>query len=907
MHRNINLNGSWKYHRGAVSNGTSLNCDDSGWSWVNLPHNTSLYTAENKNAYEGISCYRKRFCIDENVAGKRLLLKFEGVMQHCSVYLNGELVAVHHNGYTPFFIEISQKVRTVGENLLAVITDSSPDPEYTPGKQNPDFQYFGGIYRNVTLDITDDIYITNAVVEDITAGGGVFLTTPSVSSDSADIRARTCVRNSSATAQEITLKTELVYDGETVVSAESSVSVEAGTAHTFDELLTISEPRLWHPYTPELYTVKSTVISDGKAVDEAETTYGIRRIEWTHDGLFINGGRFMAQGANLHSDIFVLGNAIPDNEVFEEIRRLKENGLDFIRMAHYPHSNAYYDACDKYGVLVLDCMSGWQNFNNSDTFKESTYQELRTMIRNSRNHPCIAAWETSLNESNFTEEWARNVQRIAHEEYPSEGASRMWTTGWMTDVFDIYLGAAQHDVRNKADSSEKGVIISEYGDWDYGGTASTSRQAREWGDNAMLTQVANHIESAILNRDKSWFAADGLWSYNDYAGFDSGMTCCGVTDMYRIDKYTAQFFRSQRDADVDLSAYGLKSGAMVFVANSLTDDSPADVTVFSNCDEVELSADGVSVGRQTADTEYYGPNSGRMLSTENLPHAPITFTGANSSAAELKAVGYINGTAVCEHIVKAPEAAEKIVLVSESATPITANGSDVKLVWVRLTDKNGTVAVKDDRLVSLSAENGYVIGGESVNTNGGQIGVWVRAKASEADGTVKLTASAEDLSDGVLEIPFTGCAYAADCDKAVNEYAVETYLHATLLYDRAREKHAYSSSCADGCTADYGNNGEPSTFWYPACTDENIWWYVDTGSVYDFGRIEICWDSSDTHRFSIELSDDGRDWREVIDMSSATKVESQSVISVSGSGRYVRISFAENNGHGFNMFCAYGK
>jgi len=1043
----ISLNGNWKYYRGVAESCFSREYDDSDWTWVNLPHNTTLYTAEDKNGYLGVSCYRKQFSLDETYAGKRILLNFEGVMQNCSVYLNGELIAENHNGYIPFCVDISDKVKTDGENLLAVITDSTPNPEYTPGKQNPDFQYFGGIYRNVTLDITDNIYIGNAAEDDVIAGGGIFLTSPSVSSDSADIRAKTYVHNDSDNTCEITLRTDVLYEGETVVSGESTASIEAGGAYTFDELLTVSQPKLWHPYSPELHTVKCTVLCENEVVDTVETTYGIRSVEWTHDGLYINGEKFAAQGANLHSDIFVLGNAIPDNEVDEEIKRLKENSFDFIRMSHYPHSDAYYDACDKYGVLVLDCMSGWQNFNDSDTFKESTYQELRTMIRNSRNHPCIIAWETSLNESNYTEEWAEEVQRIANEEYPADGISRMWTAGWLTDVFDIYLGAAQIGVRDKADSSNKGIIINEYGDWDYGGTTSTSRQARENGDNAMLTQAANHIESAILSRNESWFVADGIWSYNDYAGFDSGMTYCGVTDMYRIDKYTAYFFRSQRDADIDLSAYGIDSGAMVFIANSLTDNSPEDMTIFSNCDEVELFADGVSIGKQTPDSEYYGPNSRKMLSTESLPHAPFTFADANNNASELKAVGYIDGATVCEYIVKASEAAEKIELVPESEVPISANGSDVKLVWVKITDKNGTVTVDEDKPVSFTVQNGYVIGYESINTKGGQIGVWVRADADENDGKVILTASANGLTDGVLEIPFLGCEYAKDCDKATNEYAgsaeeeiivvqkgenlaagktayastendgrefaylavdgntntwwcadnnqpaphrwsidmgeetdfteisiifekqsgivykfilqgsndneswtdladysenneengvysiaavgkyrylrvydisasggmwptiaeFEVYRSEGTLSDKAREKAAYSSSNADSCTAKYGNDGNPGTFWCPDSEDSNAWWYVDTGDVYDFERIEISWNNSEIHKFTVEISDDGESWRTALDMWENDKAESQTVEAIDGSGRYIRISFAENSGQGFNMFYAYGK
>ncbi len=905
VRKQINLNGNWKYYQGEVDGIFEENYDDSDWTYVNLPHNTTNYTEDSKDAYEGISCYRKEFSVDKALEGKHFALNFEGVMQRCTVYLNGEEIAQHFNGYTPFSIDITDKLIIGNKNIIAVITDSSPHPEYTPGKVKPDFQYFGGIYRNVTLDVTECIYIGDAVLDNATAGGGVFLTSPSVSKESADVRAKTYIHNDSDATKDITLVTEIIYDDTTVAEKTTTQEIVAGGAYTFDELLTVANPHLWHPYTPDLYTVKLTVKADDKIVDEFETSYGIRSVEWTHEGLYINGERFKAQGANLHSDIFVLGDAIPDNEIFEEIKRLKENGFDFIRMSHYPHSDAYYEACDKYGVLVLDCMSGWQNFNNSDTFKNSTYEELRTMIRNSRNHPCIIAWETSLNESNFNGRWAKEVQSIAHEEYPTEGISRMWTAGWKTSLFDIHLGAAQHDIKNTGDDTDKGVIISEYGDWDYGGTESTSRRDRTDGDMGMLLQASNHIESAILNLNKSWFCVDGLWSYNDYAGFDSEITNCGVADIYRLNKYSAYFFRSQRDADVDMSKYGINSGAMVFIANSLSDASPKDVTIFSNCDEVELFVDGVSIGKQAPDTEYYGNNSQAMLSTESLPHPPITFKNANINVKELKAVGYINGNQVCEYNVKAPQKAVAIELVAESDTPIVANNSDVKLVWVKLVDENGTVTANANKLVSFEVENGYVLGYENVNTRAGQIGVWVRANASESDCTVILTASADGVSDGSLEISCMGCDYASDCDKASNEYAgaSEKPNVEKTLSDKAREKPSYSSSGF----AEYGNNGEPSTFWYPDDNDTNVWWYVDTGDVYDFERIEISWEKSVAHKYKIEISNDSENWTTVLDMSENNKEEIQTAENISASGRYIRLAFAENESYGFNMFYAYGK
>lgn len=254
-------------------------------------------------------------------------------------------------------------------------------------------------------------------------------------------------------------------------------------------------------------------------------------------------------------------------------------------MAHYPHRKAFYDACDKYGVMVVDCMSGWQYFNYNQQFLESTYKELRTMIRNHRNHPSIVAWETSLNESSYSLEWAKEVNRIAKAEYPTDGDAYAYTAGcshW--SVWDIGLGTPQADVFSTGGEgaegsvgSKKPIIIAEYGDWNYGGTNSISRVTREkvnphgkkGGDEGMVIQANNIQEAVAVNHGKSWLAADMYWDYADYAGFDNGMlTYCGVVDLYRIPKHAAYFYRSQRPANVDLSKYGIESGPMVYIANN---------------------------------------------------------------------------------------------------------------------------------------------------------------------------------------------------------------------------------------------------------------------------------------------------------------------------------------------------
>ena len=231
------------------------------------------------------------------------------------------------------------------------------------------------------------------------------------------------------------------------------------------------------------------------------------------------------------------------------------------------------------------------------------------MFHMNRNYCSIVAWEPSLNESGYNQAWAEEVHRISHEEYPEDGDSRIYTGGWRYwNVFDMGVGTPQANVIGDAATySDKPVIVSEYGDWNYGGYTSTTRVTREpahtkfnGGDEGMLIQCDNLQESMALNRSQEWGGAYAYWQYADYAGFDTtDLTYCGVVDIYRIPKFSAYFVQSQRDADIDLSEYGIDSGPMVFVANSWASDSPDQVRVFSNCDEVELFVNGESIGRQT--------------------------------------------------------------------------------------------------------------------------------------------------------------------------------------------------------------------------------------------------------------------------------------------------------------------
>ena len=926
----INFNNDWLYHEGDVKGAEAADYSDEEWLYVNLPHSTIHYTPDNYYQKDlGIFWYRKHFTVPQEMQGKKLYITFEAAMQAAEVWVNGEKIGTHQGGYTSFVFDLTDKVTYGEENVIAVRIDTRPNTAFNPGKTNPDFQYFGGLYRNVYLTATDMLHVTDAVYENKTAGGGVFLTAPAVSKESATVKSQTDVKNEGASTEEATVVTEVIdEDGETVVAtATDTASIAAGESHVFTQELVVENPRLWSINTPELYTVRTTVKTGDTVRDSLETTYGIRKVEWKREGCYINDEFVELSGANLHSETGMLGNAQSNDAIFEEVRRLKEYGFDFIRMSHYPHAPAFYAACDKYGVAVVDCLSGWQQFVNTDSFKNATYREIREMFHANRNYCSIILWEPSLNESGYNQAWAQEANRISHEEYPTDGDSRIYTGGWKYwTSFDMGVGTPQANVMNDASkNATMPVVVSEYGDWNYGGYTSSTRVTREpahtkfkGGDEGMLIQCNNAQESVAFNRSFEWGGAYAYWQYADYAGFDAtDLTYCGVVDIYRIPKFSAYFFQSQRDADVDLSEYGIESGPMAFIANTWASDSPNSVRVFSNCDEVELFVDGVSVGKQAPDATMWGPHgdnshtgypsssSGKEISTENLKHPPFTFdlSAYTPGQGTITAVGYIKGEKAAEYVRKAPGAASQVTLEAENDAPLKLDGSTAKLVWVNVEDANGAVVNTASNAVSFTVEGpGMVIGEKTINVLGGQMGVWVRSKRGEGD--ITLTATSDGLTtaaltiptevvEGLPEVPEGGDADEMDYVPPVDPTPADNL----FLNKPATASSENKSGTANVEAASYANDGNESTKWCAKVTntgDSSVgphWWQVDMGDTYLLKDVEILFEMNTDYKYQIAISNspDITQADVVVDRSTNTESVQRVTEEINAEGRYVRV------------------
>lgn len=927
----INFNTDWRYKKGDVSGASETGFNDKKWGYVNLPHSTTFYTADNKDAYLGISWYRKNFSIDGSLQGKKLMLNFEAAMQYAEVYINGKNILKHEGGYIPFVIDISDEVNYGENNVIAVKIDSRPNASFAPGKTNPDFQYFGGIYGNSYITVTDKIHITDAVEAKETAGGGVFVTAPKVNKDSALVKVKTHVENESKDSKEVTLITEILDQNEKIiVSKEDTLTINAKEDNNFEQLLTVDNPRLWFPNTPELYTVRSIVKSGNNVKDIVNTTYGIRKVEWKRDGLYINDELMDVEGANLHAETYMLGNAMPDNAIYEEVKRFKESGFDIMRMAHYPHRQAYYDACDKYGVMILECVSGWQNFSNTTEFKNSTYNELRTDIRHKRNHPSIVAWETSLNESRYNNEWAKEMNRIAKEEYPTDGITYAYTAGcYEWDIWDIGLSTPQAGIFGTGSEGaenikykDKPMIIAEYGDWTYGGSGSSTRVTREnknsygkkGGDEGMLIQADNIQESVQTNRQRgeNWLGASMFWDYADYAGFDAGiLTYCGVVDIYRIQKHAAYFYQSQRSADVNLSDYGLESGPMVYIANLWNNNADTEVRIYSNCDTVELFLNGKSLGEKGHDQTIWGPhgnvdpsgyptsNSGKEINADHLKNAPITFNLDKYEAGELKAVAKINGEAVTEYVRNTPKAASNINLRLESDMAVPLDGSSAKLVWIDITDATGTIVDDAYTDVNLEVEGpGLVVGPKTITTRGGQLAVWVRSKRGEGDITLKATG--ENLKSTAITIPASKVEGLPNVPEGgdADEYEMTQNVEETNIFlnksSRASTENIQSSKKE---IKEYANDGNDNSKWCANSGSYPQWWEVDLGATYTLETMNLSFETpGSAYHYTVAVSNDpmtNDNYKEYIIVDNSNGSTDSALAFENVKGRYVRVTFTE--------------
>lgn len=397
------INNDWRFLRDSVSGAELPHYGDSNWLTVDLPHDFSIMDLMGEDSKEqigpfstkspngngtghtigGTGWYHKSFVLDKADANKSVALKFDGVYMETEVWVNGQKAGIHKNGYTPFWFDITKMLNPAGEsNVIAVkVENLGANSRWYSGS---------GLYRNVHLIVTEPVHLSI---------WGTKITTPEATSDKALVEVEVTAQNDkeNEVEAEITINVK-DSKGENAGSSTQNIVLPAKSEKTAKSEINLQTPALWSLESPNLYEAEVVIKVGNQVLDVYKQTFGIRSIEFSVEkGFLLNGKRVLLKGACLHHDNGYLGAAAFDRAEQRKVELMKANGYNAIRCSHNPPSEAFLDACDKLGVLVIDEFTDmWKNYKNkkdySRFFAEWWESDLTAMLMRDRNHPSVIMW-----------------------------------------------------------------------------------------------------------------------------------------------------------------------------------------------------------------------------------------------------------------------------------------------------------------------------------------------------------------------------------------------------------------------------------------------------------------------------------------------------------------------------------
>lgn len=617
--QDILLNNDWNFRFShQVQKGTEVRVD--------LPHTWNAQDAlSGKIDYKrGIGNYEKNLFIRPEWKGKRLFIRFEGVNNIADVFINRRHIGEHRGGYGAFIFEITGKVEYGKENSILVRVNNGEQLDIMP--LVGDFNFYGGIYRDVHLLITDETCISPLDY----ASPGVRLIQDSVSHRYAKVRAIVDLSNGSSGNQEVELNVRLL-DGQRVVK-EGTKNVNLSGNEVMQQELTfeIDQPHLWNGrQDPFLYQAEVTLFRNGQMVDRVTQPLGLRFYRIDPDkGFFLNGKHLPLQGVCRHQDRSEVGNALRPQHHEEDVALMLEMGVNAVRLAHYPQATYFYDLMDKNGIIVWAEIpfvgpGGYNDkgFVDLPAFRANGKEQLKELIRQHYNHPSICVWGlfnelTELGDNPV--EYIKELNVLAHQEdttRPTTSASnQMGDLNLITDAiawnrYDGWYGGTPADLgkwldRMHKDHPEICIAISEYG-----AGASIYHQQ----DSLVKTvptswwhpenwQTYYHIENwkTISSRPYVW--GSFVWNM-----FDFGAAHRTEGDRPGInDKGLVTFDRKVRkDAFYFYKANWNREEPMLYLTgkrNTVRTQRLQTITAFTNLSGAELFVNGKSYGKAIPDS-----------------------------------------------------------------------------------------------------------------------------------------------------------------------------------------------------------------------------------------------------------------------------------------------------------------
>ncbi|MBR6946328.1 MAG: DUF4982 domain-containing protein [Muribaculaceae bacterium] len=704
-HVEVMLNEGWQFSR-----------DNKQWQSVNVPHDWAISgpfdkkwdlqvvaikengedVATEKSGRSGAlpwigkGYYKTTFTVPQGYGSAKLI--FDGAMADPYVYVNGQLAGHWAYGYNAFIVDVTPYMKTDGSaNTLEVSLENKEESNrWYPG---------GGIYRPVKLVMTRE---QNALDP-----WGLYVNTLSIEGGQADLRVE----------HKLDVIPDRVegYELDITIADPAGRQVARKRTHAdgmghFATLMTVNNPALWSPESPQLYRLTAVLLRDGQELDRQSTKVGIRTISFSKEGGFqLNGQRRKIKGVCLHHDLGPLGAAINKTALIRQIEMMKAMGADAIRTAHNMPSTWQMEICDSLGMMVMaESFDGWREpkvRNGYGLYWDEWWQkDILNLVLNHRNHPSIIMWSVG---NEIPEQWKpegvkryKDLIALCHKYDPS----RMVTCGMDQPDGDVWCGFAQvadvpgfnyrlHRYDELFERLPQGFIlgsetastVSTRGHYYFPDTVATNKA---WPDGQCSGYDVEYCwwsnvpdDDWKMQEDRDWTVGEFVWTGYDYLGeptpydeyWPSRSSYFGICDLAGLPKDRYYLYRSH---------WNKQEHTIHLLPHWTWPDRVGKVTpvyCYTDYPTAELFVNGKSQGRIT------------KSDTARLDRFRLRWRNVVYQPGELKVVVYdAQDNKAGQQVIKTAGKPKRLLLEPERKT-IKADGNDLAYVTVSLVDKNGTL------------------------------------------------------------------------------------------------------------------------------------------------------------------------------------------------------------------------
>lgn len=728
------INDNWKFKLEDVSDAKNATYDHSKWQTVDVPHDWSVKgqlspTLASCTGYlpGGIAWYRKSITIPQSKTGEKVYFYFEGVYNRSEVFINGHSLGRRPNGYISFAYDATPFIKYGAENIISVRVDHS---------QSADSRWYtgSGIYRNVWVVYANPIHI---------AQWGVYAY-PEVKNAKGTLKIEVDLENGSAVKSTLTVINELISkDGKSVANSSDKIEVAANKTAKISTKLMIKNPKLWDLENPNLYELRTTVLKEGKKIDETITKTGFRTFTFdANNGFALNGKSMKMKGVCLHHDAGVLGSAVP-GEVWEtRLKTLKEIGVNAIRTSHNPQAPVFYELCDQLGLLVLNeaydewefpkrkWLEGWNygtpGFEGSfDIFADYGEKDLEDFVRRDRNHLSVFAWSIGNEVDYPNDPYSHPVL-----DKGKDGFGQAAYGGYKKDAPDamrlgviakrLVAAVKKHDKSRPTTAGLAGVAMSNETQYPgalditgYNYTESKYKSDHEKYPNRVIygSENVHDMEPWLAVKNNKYIFGQFLWTGIDYLGesgrWPSRGFYSGLVDFAGVIKPRG-YFRESLWSDKPMAyigTYRLKNEKDVskdaWAIWNYKEGEKIRVVCYTNAAKARLELNGKVVG----ETKLYDEKTGIMYWDIPFASGKLEVIGLNKE-----------DVAVSSYVITTTQQPVELTIADKNITIAKEKG--VAKIMVQIKDQNGLpVMLSDNEVTCTISGPGTLLGLEAGNNS----------------------------------------------------------------------------------------------------------------------------------------------------------------------------------------------